>query len=182
MVFTSSPAVQIASTDHFGSACRSDLALYLLSDADHAQEGNANSVHFEIPVPVLATQPHGPCMAVAHDTQLWLLNSRWLPLHQLLCKLRQFGVRCIAQLIVASSSSCATCRTASLIQLDDSATSAPIRAIAFDPSGSLLLSGGDDKTLRVWQIESRRLLHQWYVRFANGIVLHNLHLESVLLL
>ncbi len=58
---------------------------------------------------------------------------------------------------------CATCRATSLVQLDDSATSAPIRAIAFDPSGSLLLSGGDDKTLCVWQIDSRQLLHKWYV-------------------
>ncbi|BDA46966.1 probable tRNA (guanine-N(7)-)-methyltransferase non-catalytic subunit at N-terminal half [Coccomyxa sp. Obi] len=98
-------------------------------DEDLAQGREANSAHSDTPVPVLATQPNGPCMAVAHDTQLWLLNSR----------------------------------AASLTQLDDSATGAPIRAVALDPSGSLILSGGDDKTLRVWQINSRQLLHQWSV-------------------
>ncbi|EIE21905.1 YVTN repeat-like/Quino protein amine dehydrogenase [Coccomyxa subellipsoidea C-169] len=81
------------------------------------------------PVVVLATQPNGPCVAVAHDKELWLLD----------------------------------CSNASLIELEDSTFGAPIRAVAFDPTGNLLLTGGDDKTVRVWQLDSRQLLHKWVV-------------------
>ncbi len=33
-----------------------------------------------------------------------------------------------------------------------------IHAVAFDPSGSYLVSGGDDMTVRVWDVLSGRLL------------------------
>jgi WD40 repeat protein len=48
-----------------------------------------------------------------------------------------------------------------VVELGDGVHSAPIRALAFDPSSALLLSGGDDKTLRVWRLEDKLLLHQW---------------------
>ena len=58
----------------------------------------------------------------------------------------------------------AVCSDGSLVELEDSTIGAPIRAVAFDPNRKLLLAGGDDKTLRVWQLDSRRLLHRWYVQ------------------
>jgi WD40 repeat protein len=34
-----------------------------------------------------------------------------------------------------------------------------VRSVAFDPSGTRLLSGGDDGTVRVWEVATGQLLH-----------------------
>lgn len=47
-------------------------------DRENKEEANDNA-HADLAIAVLATQPGGPCVAVAHDTELWLLDSRWPP-------------------------------------------------------------------------------------------------------
>ena len=52
----------------------------MITGGDSAAGKEANdAAHADAPVVVLATQPNGPCVAVAHDTELWLLDCRWLP-------------------------------------------------------------------------------------------------------
>ena len=53
------------------------------------------------------------------------------------------------------------CSTGVAVQLGDATLKDPIRALAFDSSGSFLLAGGDDKTARVWDLHSGRLMHSW---------------------
>ncbi|TNH22816.1 hypothetical protein FHG89_28295 [Micromonospora orduensis] len=45
-----------------------------------------------------------------------------------------------------------------------------IAAVALDPSGRLVATGGDDRAIRVWDVESGRLLH--ILRGLNGKILH----------
>jgi WD40 repeat protein len=47
------------------------------------------------------------------------------------------------------------------VNLGGVALAEPVRALAFDSNASSFLTGGDDKTARVWDLQGGRLMHSW---------------------
>ena len=55
----------------------------------------------------------------------------------------------------------ASCSSGAALELPGAEHTGAIRTMAFDPTGRLFMAGGDDKTVRVWDLHTRQLLHSW---------------------
>ena len=47
-----------------------------------------------------------------------------------------------------------------------------VRSVSADPTGQYLATGSDDKTVRVWEVDSGRQLHQWNMKVCLSVAPH----------